>query len=1143
MKKLLAVIAVVCAITVQLRAQNNNNPGGPANIAGNLYASNFAAWNVPQGNNGPLSWSYSSACSSATSGGTTFKPLIVGAPIRIVDSDPSLSENVTVTAVRVAGSGCLINVTPSNPHLNFYLTTSTGGLQEAINFANGQQYVVILTPDWKRAGGNDGMIAAAKGNNSVSLLDQRTSVSTPYLWNGSTYVATPYGGGALLPNPGIVFGLTSSTGRVMVLSDLVATAAPAIWNGSPCAVGTNALLANGQCGPSGGSTIPGSIHQQIFSAGGGAATASNATLDAAGNSKTLSNDGTFNAFTAQTTPTSNDGIKNALQTTGNFVVAGNDYPCTEGTYSGSAPLFSGAGNYRLGIGNPAPFANGTELIDMRGLCGAQGVYSYNPYYNATPGTWKYDRIVENHLPQTTAGGVSNFFHRSDTEFTGSGINSGFTSVGPDSEGRTFDSLELMTRGIQSVNNIEEQAYSQGDNHIRQIQITNNRGSTDINGEGFNTDRNEIGQNLTPMVMLANSTLAAGATLIQGTLNGNVPFPGDGTYLIDSTRAGPIVQIINETGPSVTEAGQWQVNTTLTPDNIGRVAAGLGSIPIQRYGATTNATVTITGLTSALSTSQSACVADHIFQESVRIVNAGSFSGGTATGVVLALRYPHLPSFYVAQGSHTCNVMEIKANGEIGSPPSRQLFRIIGVEAGSPNHYLYSRTTFGGWDGGLSGYAKTYDVANAGTTLTRNGSGVVTVPVSDGGQVLSSAFFTVAGCADTSFNGVFQAASDTGSAVTWANAGAAGTTTCTKDIEVLSKLNNAFGIRDAQEFPAAEIVNTVDPVTFANNFNLSVEPNTNLHVIAGDQLENHPYADVIMGFDRNIMTFQSQTTPSASQLMHFDQVGGATPEGISWYRIAFTDSPVGYQGLGGSKGIGANLMDMSDTTTPFRSLFENLPMPTDSIFSFNGCPYGCSNPKSNADFFNFAMDGGSYSQNINQADHTVATLNQNITTNELFNKIETDQGFSYFTNNGQSGTSQQENYFLWVPGQTQIATASNSGSIKNTFNMTPTGTSFSQPVTVPTLISGAINATGAVTVGGTGHSIGTGTASNTDLAGKVTLSGGAATQALAGTYTTAPIVTCTDVTTAAAVKCVASTTAITFTGTGTDVINYILIGLN
>lgn len=93
------------------------------------------------------------------------------------------------------------------------------------------------------------------------------------------------------------------------------------------------------------------------------------------------------------------------------------------------------------------------------------------------------------------------------------------------------------------------------------------------------------------------------------------------------------------------------------------------------------------------------------------------------------------------------------------------------------------------------------------------------------------------------------------------------------------------------------------------------------------------------------------------------------------------------------------------------------------------------------------------------------------------------------------------------------------------------------------VNGSISVAGPITAGGTGHSIATGTASNSDLAGKVTLVAGAGTQALAGTYTTAPIVVCSDTTAAAAVKCVATTTTITFAGTGTDVINYILIGLN
>jgi hypothetical protein len=215
-----------------------------------------------------------------------------------------------------------------------------------------------------------------------------------------------------------------------------------------------------------------------------------------------------------------------------------------------------------------------------------------------------------------------------------------------------------------------------------------------------------------------------------------------------------------------------------------------------------------------------------------------------------------------------------------------------------------------------------------------------------------------------------------------------------------------------------------------------------------------------------MTFQSQTTPSVAQLMHFDQVGGLTPEGISWYRIAFTDSPQGYQGIGGSKQIGANLIDMSDTTTPFGTLFLNLPVPRDTIFSFRGCVYGCADGRSQTTFFSFEMNGGSYFQTINQADHSVITLNQNTATNELFNKLESVNGFAYFTKNGLSGTSELENFFQWNPGLTQISTSSNQGSIKNIFTMIPTGTSFSMPITITgtangcaTFAAGVLGSTG------------------------------------------------------------------------------------
>lgn len=87
----------------------------------------------------------------------------------------------------------------------------------------------------------------------------------------------------------------------------------------------------------------------------------------------------------------------------------------------------------------------------------------------------------------------------------------------------------------------------------------------------------------------------------------------------------------------------------------------------------------------------------------------------------------------------------------------------------------------------------------------------------------------------------------------------------------------------------------------------------------------------------------------------------------------------------------------------------------------------------------------------------------------------------------------------------------------------------------------VNATSATFSGA--PSIITGTASNTDLAGKVTLSTGSGTYTFAGTYATAPVCVATDTTAVNAVKAATSTTVLTLTGTGSDVIAYHCIGLN
>lgn len=166
-----------------------------ANIGGLLIASNFAQWTVPQGNQGGYSWSSPDFCKSNYAG-ATFNAFSNGTPVAIVDTgNPNNSETVTVLQFNSTAGGCSIQVNPTHVHNTFFFRSATAGLGEALAFAGQQLYQVILTPNFTKLGGLTATVTSAHGNANVTILDQRSAVIVPYLWNGTAYVANPFAGG------------------------------------------------------------------------------------------------------------------------------------------------------------------------------------------------------------------------------------------------------------------------------------------------------------------------------------------------------------------------------------------------------------------------------------------------------------------------------------------------------------------------------------------------------------------------------------------------------------------------------------------------------------------------------------------------------------------------------------------------------------------------------------------------------------------------------------------------------------------------------------------------------------------------------------------------------------------------------------
>jgi len=90
----------------------------------------------------------------------------------------------------------------------------------------------------------------------------------------------------------------------------------------------------------------------------------------------------------------------------------------------------------------------------------------------------------------------------------------------------------------------------------------------------------------------------------------------------------------------------------------------------------------------------------------------------------------------------------------------------------------------------------------------------------------------------------------------------------------------------------------------------------------------------------------------------------------------------------------------------------------------------------------------------------------------------------------------------------------------------------------------VNSDDSVNLGaGTTKSISSNTASNSDLNGTLTLAAGTQTYNFTGTYVSAPICTASDTTALNVVRVQTTTTVLTVTGTGTDVVYYICSGRN
>lgn len=238
------------------------------NIEGQIVASQYGEFKVVSNGNG---YAFEPDACAVSGGGKNFAAFSNGVPVKVVDSNPAMTEvsNSTVFAF-INSSSCSVSMGGlAYAHTSFYLTSGTGGLQEAINnskISAGGPNTIILNSEWYALvspGTPSAVIASVKGNSQLGLVDVTTTPYTTYSWNGTQYVAASTGSAVTVVTGSSPIVSSGGTTPNLTLSALTGAQVISLFASvSGCAISGNALNpATGNClVGSGGASTPATFY-------------------------------------------------------------------------------------------------------------------------------------------------------------------------------------------------------------------------------------------------------------------------------------------------------------------------------------------------------------------------------------------------------------------------------------------------------------------------------------------------------------------------------------------------------------------------------------------------------------------------------------------------------------------------------------------------------------------------------------------------------------------------------------------------------------------------------------------------------------------------------------------------------------------
>lgn len=326
--------------------------------------------------------------------------------------------------------------------------------------------------------------------------------------------------------------------------------------------------------------------------------------------------------------------------------------------------------------------------------------------------------------------------------------------------------------------------------------------------------------------------STGSTHVQITATADAGTQGEGRFLIDKTP-GKVITTGTLTGgsPGAPHASAQFSGTSFPVSTFFTLADAAVPQANNMAPGTISAAIVTSGVLAGYSTNTAAapaasgvaCLADANYEaaDNFETVN---YTVQDGTHLQLTLNKPHAAGTTIAIGGLCGYGLEQTVDT---TNNLRQVFPVIGSLSGSSLYYAGLFTRVVGRTGATSGYA---NIQNPLTTLQRSGN-VVTATVSGTlPQDINGLTVTIAGVADSSYNGTFPVTTTAANQFTYTQAGANSTSTGGS----VSVITGGFAL-----YPMAEVLSVFNPATKAVDGAMTLAPNA-VAWSAGDAVEQPHY---------------------------------------------------------------------------------------------------------------------------------------------------------------------------------------------------------------------------------------------------------------------------------------------------------------